>query len=576
MKKIFSYYLKPYYLRMAVGFLIKFTGTLMDLVLPWTLAYMIDTVIPANQRPEIFLWGFFMIFCSVLAVVFSVAANRMASRVASSAIETIRGDLFEKVSRLSNTEIDRFTRPSLISRLTSDTYNVHQMLGRVQRLGVRAPILLIGGITMTMALDPVLACILLAVLPLLTLVVVVVSKKTIPMFSVLQDRVDRFVRLIREDIAGIRVIKALSKESYERERFDQANREVVDWERKATVTTSITNPVMNVLLNLGLVAVILTGAFRVNQGTSEVGKILAFMTYFTIILNALMSISRLFIMISKAAASAARIVTVLEADQEMVLQELETDEEAAMAEAEADSVHVEFDHVSFSYNKVENNLENISFRLKRGETLGIIGATGAGKTTIVNLLMRFYDADQGTVRIDGKDVRTMGLHELRKRFGAVFQNDTIFEDTIMENINMGRDLSEEAVMEAVLYGRASEFVAEKGGISEQLDIKGANLSGGQKQRILIARALAARPDILILDDSSSALDYKTDAALRKELREHFAETTCVIIAQRISSIMNSDHIMVLEDGQMIGYGTHRELMETCEIYREIGKSQMGI
>lgn len=576
MKKIFSYYLKPYYLRMAVGFLIKFTGTLMDLFLPWTLAYMIDTVIPANQRPEIFLWGFFMIFCSVLAVVFSVAANRMASRVASSAIETIRGDLFEKVSRLSNTEIDRFTRPSLISRLTSDTYNVHQMLGRVQRLGVRAPILLIGGITMTMALDPVLACILLAVLPLLTLVVVVVSKKTIPMFSVLQDRVDRFVRLIREDIAGIRVIKALSKESYERERFDQANREVVDWERKATVTTSITNPVMNVLLNLGLVAVILTGAFRVNQGTSEVGKILAFMTYFTIILNALMSISRLFIMISKAAASAARIVTVLEADQEMVLQELETDEEAAMAEAEADSVHVEFDHVSFSYNKVENNLENISFRLKRGETLGIIGATGAGKTTIVNLLMRFYDADQGTVRIDGKDVRTMGLHELRKRFGAVFQNDTIFEDTIMENINMGRFLSEEAVMEAVLYGRASEFVAEKGGISEQLDIKGANLSGGQKQRILIARALAARPDILILDDSSSALDYKTDAALRKELREHFAETTCVIIAQRISSIMNSDHIMVLEDGQMIGYGTHRELMETCEIYREIGKSQMGI
>lgn len=576
MKKIFSYYLKPYYLRMAVGFLIKFTGTLMDLFLPWTLAYMIDTVIPANQRPEIFLWGFFMIFCSVLAVVFSVAANRMASRVASSAIETIRGDLFEKVSRLSNTEIDRFTRPSLISRLTSDTYNVHQMLGRVQRLGVRAPILLIGGITMTMALDPVLACILLAVLPLLTLVVVVVSKKTIPMFSVLQDRVDRFVRLIREDIAGIRVIKALSKESYERERFDQANREVVDWERKATVTTSITNPVMNVLLNLGLVAVILTGAFRVNQGTSEVGKILAFMTYFTIILNALMSISRLFIMISKAAASATRIVTVLEADQEMVLQELETDEEAAMAEAEADSVHVEFDHVSFSYNKVENNLENISFRLKRGETLGIIGATGAGKTTIVNLLMRFYDADQGTVRIDGKDVRTMGLHELRKRFGAVFQNDTIFEDTIMENINMGRDLSEEAVMEAVLYGRASEFVAEKGGISEQLDIKGANLSGGQKQRILIASALAARPDILILDDSSSALDYKTDAALRKELREHFAETTCVIIAQRISSIMNSDHIMVLEDGQMIGYGTHRELMETCEIYREIGKSQMGI
>lgn len=586
MKRIFTQYMRPYYVRMAVGFCIKFTGTVMDLFLPWTLAYMIDTVIPANERSEIFLWGFFMVVCSVLAVVFNVLANRMASRVASSAMETIRGDLFEKVSRLSNSQTDRFTRPSLISRLTSDTYNVHQMLGRVQRLGVRAPILLIGGIAMTMALDPVMACILLADLPLLAIVVVAVSKKTIPMFAVLQQRVDRFVRLIREDIAGIRVIKALSKETYERERFDRANREVVDWERKATVAASITNPIMNILLNLGLVAVILAGAYRVNQGTSEVGKILAFMTYFTIILNALMSISRLFIMISKAAASAGRIVEVLEAEQELAAEEIKPEadaktEEEANAEAETEDrahepAYVEFDRVSFSYNKVENNLEDISFRLKRGETLGIIGATGSGKSTIVNLLMRFYDVDEGAVRIDGRDVRTMGLHELRGHFGAVFQNDTIFEDTIMENISMGRELSEEVVMEAALYARASEFVAEKGGLSEQLDIKGANLSGGQKQRILIARALAARPDILILDDSSSALDYKTDAALRRELKEHFSETTCVIIAQRISSIMSADHIMVMEDGRMIGYGTHQELMETCGIYREIGKSQMGM
>lgn len=584
MKKIVMYYMRPYYLRMAIGFSIKFVGTLMDLFLPWTLAYMIDTVIPANKKSEIFLWGFFMIFCSILAVVFSVVANRMAARVAGSAIETIRGDLFEKVMMLSNSQADHFTRPSLISRLTSDSYHVHQMLGRVQRLGVRAPILLIGGIAMTMALDPVLACILLATLPLLTFVVVAVSRKTIPMYAVLQEKVDTFVRLIREDIAGIRVIKALSKEGYERERFDRANRGVVDWERKATITTSITNPVMNVLLNLGLVAVILTGAYRVNQGTSEVGKILAFMTYFTIILTALMSISRMFIIISKAAASASRIVRVMEAESELVLMELdpELDPEAAgKAKAKAENrgsgsdYHVEFDHVSFSYDKVEHNLEDITFRLKRGETLGIIGSTGAGKTTVVNLLMRFYDVDEGTVRIDGRDVRTIGLHELRERFGTVFQNDTIFEDTIMENIDMGRGLSPEAVWNAVLYARASEFVEEKGGITETLDIKGANLSGGQKQRILIARALASRPEILILDDSSSALDYKTDAALRQELREHFSETTCVIIAQRISSIMSADHIMVLEDGRMIGYGTHDELMETCDIYQEIGRSQMG-
>lgn len=575
MKKIFSYYLKPYYFRMAIGFLIKFTGTLMDLFLPWTLAYMIDTVIPAHEKTEIFLWGFFMILCSVLAAVFSVMANRMAAKVASSAIETIRGDLFEKVMALSSSQVDRITRPSLISRLTSDTYNVHQMLGRVQRLGVRAPILLIGGIAMTMALDPVLACILLATLPLLSIVVVVISRKTIPMFAVLQERVDRFVRLIREDIAGIRVIKALSKEAYERERFDRANREVVDWERKATVTTSITNPVMNVLLNLGLVAVILAGAYRVNQGTTEVGKILAFMTYFTIILNALMSISRLFIMISKAAASAARIVEVLDDEGELRFRGPEEKTENGEKEGTGEWF-VEFEGVSFSYNKVENNLEDITFRLKKGETLGIIGATGAGKTTVANLLMRFYDADSGVIRVAGRDVRSMELHELRRYFGAVFQNDVIFEDTIMENIDMGRNLGRDAVMEAVLYARAAEFVEEKGGVSKELDIKGANLSGGQKQRILIARALAARPEILILDDSSSALDYKTDAALRKELREHFAETTCVIIAQRISSIMGADHIMVLDEGRMIGYGTHQELMETCEVYREIGKSQMGV
>lgn len=589
MKLIISCYLRPYYVRMAVGFLIKFTGTLMDLFLPWTLAYMIDTVIPENKEGQILLWGLFMILCSVLAVTFGIIANRMASRVASRAVETIRGDLFKKVMSLSGSQIDAFTAPSLISRLTSDTYNVHQMISRAQRLGVRAPILLIGGITMTMALDPVLSGILLGVLPLLTLTVVLVSRKTIPMFAVFQDRVDRFVRLVREDIAGIRVIKALSREPFERERFDRANREVVDWEKKATITAGITNPVMNVLLNLGLVAVILAGAVRVNLGTSEVGKILAFMTYFTIILNALMSISRLFIMVSKAVASADRIGQVMETEEDLVLMETEREEQGKgqgnererdgerkqESETVRHDVHVEFDHVSFSYDKAENNLQDISFRIKRGETLGVIGATGSGKTTVASLLMRFYDADRGAVRIDGCDVRKMEHQELRRRFGIVLQNDTIFEDTIMENISMGRGLDCQTAMKAAQYAKAAGFVKEKGGLSAGLEIRGANLSGGQKQRILIARALAARPEILILDDSSSALDYKTDAALRKELRDHFSETTCVIIAQRISSIMGANHIMVLHEGRMIGYGVHSQLMETCEVYREIGKSQMG-
>lgn len=569
MKKILTYYLAPYYRRMAFGFFIKFAGTILDLLLPWTLAHMIDFVIPTGHRDRIFLWGGFMVLCSILAAYLNITANRMASRVASDTIYTVREDLFAKVMYLSHEDTDRLTRPSLISRLTSDTYYVHQMLARIQRLGVRAPILLIGGVIMTMVLDPVLACVLLATMPPLALVVVFVSKKGIPLFSSLQAKVDGFVRLVREDIAGIRVIKALSKENYERERFDKINREVVEAERKATMTTAVSNPAMNIFLNLGLVGVIIVGAYRVNAGTSEVGKILAFMTYFTIILNAMMSISRMFVMISKAAACAGRIVQVLDTQDER-----ETGILPECGHGIRDS-HIEFDHVSFSYHKTQDSITDISFSLKQGETLGIIGSTGSGKTTVINLLMGFYPSYRGKICIHGQDIQTMDSRQLRHRFGVVFQNDMIFEDTIFENINMGRGLSNNQTQKALHYARAGEFVAEKGGLNERLDIRGANLSGGQKQRILIARALAARPEILILDDSSSALDYKTDAALRQELKNHFQDTTCIVIAQRVSSVMNADHILVLEEGKEIGYGNHDYLMEHCMVYREIAGSQMG-
>lgn len=574
MKKIFLYYLKPFYLRMAGGFVIKFTGTLMDLFLPWALAYMIDTVIPANGRREILLWGVFMLVCSVLAVTFNILANRMAARVAGDAIYVIRNDLFEKVMFLPDMQADGLTRPSLISRLTSDTYHVHQMLGRIQRLGVRAPILLTGGIVMTLLLDPVLAGILLGTLPLLTIVVIAVSKRSIPLYGRLQESLDRFVRLVREDIAGIRVIKALSREDYERKRFGEINREVTERERRAAITAAITSPAMNILLNLGMVAVIVAGAIRVNAGLSQVGKILAFMSYFTIILNALLSISRMFVAVSKAAASAERIVRVLETEDEREWERAETERDQG-ANGETEVPHIAFEGVSFSYNKIGDNLTDISFSLKHGETLGIIGSTGSGKSTVVNLLMRFYDVDQGRICLDGKDIRTIKLSDLRKRFGAVFQNDVLFAGDIYENVSLGRGIGKEQVKEALEHARAEEFVEEKGGIWEKLDIRGANLSGGQKQRLLIARALAGEPEILVLDDSSSALDYRTEGELRRELRENFADTTCIVVAQRISSVMGADHILVLEEGRAAGYGTHAELMERCEVYREIERSQMG-
>lgn len=573
MKRVLTYYLRPYYLRMVLGFVIKFGGTIMDLCLPWILAHMIDIVIPQNSKQMIFVWGVLMVLCAILAWTGNVIANRMASKVARDTTEHVRHDLFSKIIYLSNQSTDAFTKPSLISRLTSDTYNLHQMLGRVQRLGVRAPILLIGGILITLTLDPVLTLILVSVLPFIVIIVTSTSKRGIPMYSRLQEALDQFVRLVREDIAGIRVIKALSKTEYEKERFGKINEEVVKIEKKAGMTMAVVNPSMNFFLNIGLVLVVIAGAYRVNGGQSEVGKILAFMTYFTIILNAMMSISKMFVVISKAVASADRIVAVLDAQDERDLSIMTINEE----EEEHRQSMIAFDHVSFSYDHVENNLTDISFSVKKGETLGIIGETGSGKSTIVSLLLRFYDATEGTILIDGKPIQSFSVEQLRRHFGVVFQNDALFEDTISENVRLGRDLTEEEIRQAILYAQAKEFVEDENrGYYDKLNIKGANLSGGQKQRILIARALASHPDILILDDSSSALDYRTDASLRKELREHFENTTTVIIAQRISSIKHADHILVLEDGSMIGYGTHEELMETCPVYQEIGRSQMGI
>lgn len=569
MKAVLSKYLRPYYGRMLMGFLIKFVGTIMDLCLPWILAYMIDTVIPQGRKNDIFVWGFLMLVCSVLALTFNVIANRMASKVARDTTETIRHDLFEKIMHLSNARTDAFTKPSLISRLTTDTYNVHQMLGRVQRLGVRAPILVVGGILVTLTLDPVLTLVLVSVMPVTTFVTYYFSKKSIPMYNALQRAVDQFVRLLREDIAGIRVIKALSKTGYEEQRYDALNKKVVTLERKADVTMAVVNPATNLSLNLGLVFVVIAGAYRVNQGSSEVGKILAFLTYFTIILNAMINISKMFVIISKAAASANRIMEVIDMQDEML--------PVVCAKFAEDEPYIRFEHVTFSYHsaKTEPNLTDISFSLKKGETLGIIGATGSGKSTLAALLMRLYDVDQGTIYIEGEDIRAIPAGRLREKFGVVFQNDTIFEDSIAENVRMGRALSEADIKEAVAHAKAKEFVEEAGrGYDDHINIRGANLSGGQKQRILIARALAAHPDILILDDSSSALDYRTDAALRHELAAHFADTTKLIIAQRVSSILYADHIMVLEDGKMTGYGTHEELLEHCAVYREIRNSQM--
>ena len=325
---------------------------------------------------------------------------------------------------------------------------------------------------------------------------------------------------------------------------------------------------MNFLLNFGVTIILIVGAYRVNAGLSQVGKLIAFQTYVTIILNAMLSVTRIFMMYSRASSSADHIERVLSANDGLPIKE---------ADHVDSEYHIEFDHVSFSYNRVKNNVDDLSFKLKHGETLGIIGATGSGKSTIIQLLMRFYDPQSGKIRIDGDNITGIKPEVLYKKFGVAFQNDILLADTIRENIVYGREeLTDEDVESAIASAQAKEFID---GLKERtlhkLTIKGANISGGQKQRVLISRALAGDPEIIILDDSSSALDYKTDSALRKAIHDNFSGTTAIIVAQRISSIMNADQIIVIENGKVVGQGKHEELMESCPIYLDIYKTQMG-
>ena len=579
-------YIKPVLWPMIGGLTLKFIAAMFDLTIPYFLETIIDKAAPTGQINQVLFWGVAMLVCSVLALVTNVTANRMAVRNTSKVTKTLRHDLFAKISHLSARKTDEFTVSSLISRLTTDSYNVNDMLVRVQRIGVRAPFLLIGGIIITLTLDPVLTLVLVAMLPIIAVVVYFVTKYSVPIYTHCQQILDKLVRTVQENATGVRVIKALGKGEHERKRFDNVNAGLANENKKAGVIMAITNPAATIVLNIGLTLVVIVGARRVNSGLTEPGTILAFLSYFTIILNAMLGITRVFVICSKGSASARRIESVLLAEDDMPIL---PEEENAQTE-NADAPHIEFRGVTFSYNKkeetdglrseerdyIKNNLTDISFTLNRGQTLGIIGATGSGKSTIVNLLIRFYDPDKGTVLVDGRDVRCISREELCKKFGIAFQNDFIMANSIFENISFGRELTEEQVNRAIVLAQAKQMIDElPEGTGYRLTARGTNISGGQKQRMLIARAVAAEPEILILDDSSSALDYKTDASLRKALHSSLPDTTTVIIAQRISSIMNADLILVLDEGSIIGRGRHSELIESCPEYKLIADTQMG-
>ena len=567
MKWVFEY-LKPLRKRISIGITIKIIGTLAELMIPFLLSYILDNVISTNNVKLIVLFGGLMAICAIIACIGNITANRMAAKTTMIFSTHMRRDLFSKTLHLSARSTDRFTIPSLESRITSDTYNVQNFIGMMQRMGIRAPILLLGGTTITMLMDRKLALVMVATLPLIFIIVYSISRLGVPLYSKVQQSVDGMVRVVREDAQGIRVIKALSKVDYENARYDRANTTLKRNETKAGVIMGVVNPVMTLLMNMGIVAVVAVSAYFVSSGQSSTATVIAFMQYFTLISMAMMSLSRMFVSYTKCAASANRISLVM--NEETELKICEDDGRGD------EGFHISFENVSFSYLGKAKNIKNVSFAIKKGERLGIIGATGSGKSTILRLLMRFYDTDEGTVRINGKDVRSYTPEELTAMFGVVFQNDFLYADTIEENIRFGREISKEDIIEATKTAQAYDFITSfSDGFEHSVSTGGTNLSGGQRQRVLISRAIAGRPEILILDDSSSALDYKTDANLRTALSKSIPESTVITVAQRVSSVKNCDLILVIENGEIIGCGKHDDLINSCCEYKAISDSQMG-
>ena len=553
------------------GIALKILGAFLDLAIPSVLEIIIDDIAPTGNLTNLIIWGVIMIVLSVSVFALNIIGNRLASHVARKSTEGIRHELFAKTIRLSAKDADHFTVPSLESRITSDTYNIHQFTGMILRMGIRAPILLFGGIFITVFIDPVLTLVMVALLPIIAISVTFITKKGVPMYTVTQQKLDKMIGVVRENAVGIRVVKALTKYDYEKRRFESANKEHVRAEQNAGMTMSSVNPIMNVILNIGTTLVVLVGAYRVYNGLMLPGTILSFIQYFSMISMSMLAVTRMFVMYSKASASAKRVSEVIETPDNI----LEESEEK-FPRSEKEGLHVEFRDVVFSYNGRKNNIENISFDLKKGEKLGIIGATGSGKSTIILLLMRFYDIDSGAIYINGKDIRTYPKDELHTMFGVALQNDFVRNGTIRDNIAFDRELSDEELWHGARLAQAEGFIKDKdGALDFVLNSKGTNLSGGQKQRVLVTRALSGNPDILILDDSSSALDYKTDAALRKAVFSEMTDSTVIIVAQRVSSVMQCNKILVIDEGKTVALGTHDELMDSCDIYREISESQMG-
>ncbi|MCR5503496.1 MAG: ABC transporter ATP-binding protein/permease [Lachnospiraceae bacterium] len=565
-------YIRPYLLYFIIGPLAMIVEVLGEVIMPKLLANIVDTGIATRNIPYIAGSGVMMVVTAILMMLGGVGGAYFAAKACVGFSSDLRKDVFDKVQDMSFANLDSFSTGSLVTRLTNDITQIQNFINMLLRMMLRAPGMLIGALIMAVVINAKLAVILLVVIPVLAILLIFIMKNSFPRFGAMQEKIDALNNNVQEVLTGVRVIKSFVRGDYEEKRFAGSNEDLKQSSLRAFKLVIFMMPIMMLMMNATTLAVVWFGGRQVIAGSMEIGSLTAFITYITQILMSLMFVAFILMQTSRALASLKRVREVLDCSIDL------TDEGVSMPDKEVTSGDIEFRNVSFRYYKNNHEwvLDDISFRVDSGKTLGIIGSTGSGKTTLVSMIPRLYDADEGTVLVDGTDVRDYSLKNLRAGIGMVLQKNVLFSGSIMENLMWGdEEASEEEVKKAAADAQADGFILDKEkGYDEELGQGGVNVSGGQKQRLCIARALLKKPKILILDDSTSAVDTATEARIRESFRTTLKGTTKIIIAQRISSVIEADLIMVMDDGKIAGIGSHDELIRNCPPYQEIYYSQI--
>ncbi len=570
MKRLLKY-LKYYKKETVLGPLFKLLEASLELIVPLIIAAVIDRGIATSDTSYVVKMCLLLVLLGAVGLIFSVTAQYFAAKASVGFVARVRHALFGHMQKFSYSDIDELGSSGMITKLTADSDKVQSGLNLTLRLLLRSPFVVFGAMIMAFTVDAESALTFAAVIPVLAAVVFGIMLITMPLYKKVQGGVDKILRKTRENISGARVIRAFGKEEDEISEFKDENERLTKIQKRTGHISALMNPLTYVIINVGIIALINVGALRVYEDPSMTkGDVVALYNYMAQILVELIKLANLIISITKALASASRIADVLDKEPSQSFGELEKSESAS-------NYSIEFENVSLKYRTSgEDSLTGISFKVRRGETLGIIGGTGSGKTSLVNLIPRFYDATGGNIKLDGEDISNYSEAALRRKIACVPQKAVLFRGTVRENMSWGNpDAADEELLFAIDTAEAAGVVSEKGGLDARVEQGGRNFSGGQRQRLTIARAIAAKPEILILDDSFSALDYATDAALRRKIKERIKNTTVVIVSQRASSVMDADLIVALEDGEAVGIGTHEELLSGCDVYREIYESQFG-